>query len=75
MKFTGPLGTPIFTSRNTTFPMPARAIASRSAVISSRFWFPSIKYQYTPGLVLLGGIRKFLERASLSTMDSFDSNF
>ncbi len=36
-KSTGPVGTPMFTSRKRTLPMPTSFIACRSATISSRF--------------------------------------
>ena len=45
MNFTGPAGTPTSTSMIMTPPMPAVFIASMSAVIPSRFRFPSVQTQ------------------------------
>ena len=49
MKCTGPRGMPTSTSRKIAPPMPARCIASRSAVIPSRLRLPSMNIPIDPG--------------------------
>ncbi len=64
MTGTGPAGMPASTSMKIAPPMPARFIASKSAVIPSRLRLPFATNQYTQGRVSSGGLRNWASVAA-----------
>src|SRR5205085_7440088 len=62
----GPFGAPWSTSMMTTPPIPARCIASKSAVMPLLETLPASQNQNTQGRAEGGGCRKFCSRAGLA---------